>query len=245
MSEAIVKITTTFTFGTDAAVTIIKSRLNDFTIDDMCREVVKGTKDAMTVEVLDYQALNKTKERRLFNVLLITDYEDFEPIPKFFDEKSLDYNGFLIVAFMNSSAVRRNHVVAMLNDLWTQKVLNAIVLTKYLDDDEIETFTGSPYQYEECDKLHVFSGYVYKGYEYQNYDKLRNMNKCPMNISFTRVTKNYNNGHFGYDEKSKKYVGLDLEFMESELISFYILALFNFFKKISLSSSGTFNEFRS
>lgn len=243
MSHAIVEITTTFEFGTDAAVTIIKPRLDNFAINDVCKEVVEGTINAMTVEILDYQSLNGTKNQRLYNVVIISNYEDFEPVPQFYDRKSLDYNGFLIVALLlDSSESRLDVAYEILDDLWAVNVLNAVVLTHGLSisesgdfEDGIQTSTGLPYYSEDsCEEITLMTvPFVLDGFEYQSLDKVENMHGCPQNVSFNLVTKDNNNGHFGYDKKLEKYVGIDVEFFESECNYFCAYSMI-FYESISL-----------
>lgn len=108
------------------------------------------------------------KIKRLYNDVLIRNYEEFEPVPRFYDEKSLNYNGFLIVVLLNNSESRQSVAHSMLYDLWKQRVVNVFVLIFGSSVDEIEVYTGFPYQIGNCDKIVVRKLPLARGRHYQN-----------------------------------------------------------------------------
>lgn len=221
ISKTVVKIARTFEFGTNPVVTLIRSVQNDSVINDSCSEIASTFKKSIAVEVQNLNQLKKTKNSRLFNIFLMRNSENLKTLIDHYDNKILDFNGYLIIVLLNNSDSRMQTVHSIIDDLWEDKILRVIVITFGSKHDEVDVYAGFPYQYGLCNKIEVRKIPVTRGRHYQAIDKFHNMNNCLLNVSFALMSNDSYQGyqgHFAYDDKLGKYVGIDVSFFESELI---------------------------
>lgn len=95
MSLAIVGIAKSQIFGNDPTATIIRpTSQSEFSISDTIHEISVNLKDSMALKILDMETVNKTRDRRMLNIILINNYEDFEAISEFYNQKLLNFRGF-------------------------------------------------------------------------------------------------------------------------------------------------------
>lgn len=125
-----------------------------------------GLGDTISIKIMNIETVNKTEDRlkdtKKFNIILMKNYEDFKPIPDFYARKLLDYRGFLIVAHLSDSDKRHNDIESMLYDLWNVRIVNTNILVYGENENEVDVFTGVPYQHGNCGKIIVKRINTYK-----------------------------------------------------------------------------------
>lgn len=167
MSFSIVEIVKTLKVEGDPTATIINAvNQKSFEIDDIIQGIVTGLGDKISIKIVNIETVNKTEDRlkdtKKFNIVLMKNYEDFKPIPDFYARKLLDYRGSLIVAHLSDSDKRHNDIESMLYDLWNVRIVNTNILVYGENENEVDVFTGVPYQHGNCGKINVKRLNTYK-----------------------------------------------------------------------------------
>lgn len=167
ISSSIVEIVKTLKIEGDPTVTIINAvNQKSFEIDDIMQGIVTGLGEAISIKIVNIETVNKTEDRlrdtKKFNIVLMKNYEEFKPVPDFYARKLLDYRGFLIVAHLSDSDTRHDDIESILYDLWNVRIVDTNILVYGENENEVDVFTGVPYQHGNCGKINVKKINTYK-----------------------------------------------------------------------------------
>jgi len=224
--DSIIAITKTIDFGGDATATILNlddsqmTAQSKFVIDDMTRDLMAGLQQKLNIpsKLLSSKMLEqKMKDRKYFNIVIASDVKNIKLISNLYNQKQLDYQGFLIIALIKGYTDKSMQFIDlefMFKELWFRNILNVNILTIDRNDDRIDVFVGFPYQ-KSCTDISIrkIDSFVNSSFveNTENFfeDKLKNLNGCPLKLLVEEQEPFYN-------ESRGKDVGYDFEVVQRE-----------------------------
>lgn len=221
MSKAVARMSKALMIKNNPTATIIKPlQMNHKQrIDDINSELLTELSDFLTLKILivDYQDRKFALECPIY-IVIISNSEQFEMIPEFYDSRLLNYRAYMIVVFDNISESRLDDVEEMLKSLWLKNITNANILVYGKNEHEIEVWTGFPFQLHNCDGLNIQKVNIFKNSNYvSNHfleDKYANLNECKISIWYS-FGKPGDSFRFN-DTITNEFLGIDVSLFSGE-----------------------------
>lgn len=168
-------------------------------MNEMVDEIAGNISSLVSVRVGDGVSVRKVKERRFYNVILISNYKSFETLNQSFVEELFFFQGFfLIVIVPDPDAVdgrspyqsQNFDMEKIFRSLWQNFIVNVNILVS-VSHAELELFTFYPYTAAHCASVlptltNRFINSTFINSENHYDDKLKDLFKCKLKVvSFT------------------------------------------------------------
>lgn len=183
--------------------------------DSITNEIARNLSSVASVKVADVDNLGVTKERRFYNILLISDYATFEKL-----NRSIElfyFEGYFLIVFVDINEQNRHRDIdKIFRYMWSKYIINVNVVVAAKVSWELEMFTYFPYTPAHCSRttpvlVNKFANSSFRFAENHFSDKTSNLFRCPLRV----VTFNIAPLMFVKEAADGKY---DLSGIEGELL---------------------------
>jgi hypothetical protein len=209
-----------------AIINIITCPDNDerirFLMDTIANEVCINISSLnISLRVGDLDHIPEVKEKRFYNIILISGYESFKKLNLDVVENELfDFQGFFLVVMVEKYKNQYREMEKIFQSMWQNLIINVNILL-VAADGSLEMFTFYPYTSVYCGRVFpiltnkfVNSSFIMPRKYFE--DKLDNLFGCPLKV----VTFNIAPMMFVNEEKNGNFsfTGIDGELLKGNKI---------------------------
>lgn len=193
ISEAIVDVINKSFLGDIRVINIITAASSDFDdartkelMNDVANAVSHNMSSLATVRVGDLDNAFNVKEKRFYNVILISDYKISTKLNRVIENESFDFYGFFLVVMVRSYENLYKDMEDIFRDMWQHFIVNVNILIS-ISDVELEMFSFYPFTAVHCGRVfpvlkNKFVNSSFVSSEKFFDDKLKNLFKCPLTV---------------------------------------------------------------
>lgn len=193
-------------------------------MDAIASEVLHNisTSSSSSIRVGDLDNIHDFKEKRFYNVMLISDYKSFEKLNRGIQSERFDFQGFFLVVMVQKYENQYRDMDMIFRSMWQNFIINVNILIR-VHDEELEMFSYLPFSPFYCSKAFpvrtnrfINSSFVRSRSYYD--DKLKNLHKCPLKVVAFSIPPLMFVGPEGEDGKFQ-LSGIDGELLKGKLSS--------------------------
>lgn len=155
-------------------------------MEDISNAVTRNTSSVATVRVDNLDNIHDVKEKRFYNVILISDYKSSTRLNRIIKDELFDFSGFFLVVMVRKYENQYKDMEDIFRDMWQHFIINVNILI-FNSADELEMFSFYPYTAVHCGRVFpilknkfVNSSFVSSNKHFD--DKLKNLFRCPLTV---------------------------------------------------------------
>lgn len=191
ISKAIIDVITKSFLRDIAIINIITSPdKNDerikYLMDKIVNEVSQNVSSLANLRLSDLDNVQNVKEKRWYNIILISNYESFEKVNHIIESELFDFQGFFLIVMVKTYEKQYVDMKYIFQSLWLRSIINANILL-VTADDSLELLTFYPYTSIYCGKVFpiltnqfVNSSFIMSRTHFD--DKMKNLFGCPLKV---------------------------------------------------------------